>query len=411
MARARRLAFVLIPALALTAGATSTAAAPVTAEPVRIRAAARPAWMKDIDAAIGNRPVSVAVGANGEQWYGHLGWVGRPPASNEKLLLSMALYDRYAPWKTILTEAEAPSKPGRRGVIHGNLWIVGHGDPEIDRPQIRYLARAIVKAGVRSIRGSVIGSTGPFSRDWWAKGWKDYFPQDYVPMPTALTFRQNTVNGVHIRDAERRAAIRLSAQLEKRGVSVRGKPRMDRPSGGLVRIAAIHSDHLRSVIRRMDLRSRNFYAEVLGKRIGFDESGHGTIAAGARAIDRFTDRHGQDFTLYDASGLSYANRATANGILDLLWVAGDSPWGTILRASLPMGGQGTLEGRFGTLVIRAKTGTLDDASALSGWVRLKASGRWVEFSILSSGFNEWTAKTIEDKIVRIVSTEAKNPTP
>jgi D-alanyl-D-alanine carboxypeptidase len=411
MARARRLAFVLIPALALTAGATSTAAAPVTAEPVRIRAAARPAWMKDIDAAIGNRPVSVAVGANGEQWYGHLGWVGRPPASNEKLLLSMALYDRYAPWKTILTEAEAPSKPGRRGVIHGNLWIVGHGDPEIDRPQIRYLARAIVKAGVRSIRGSVIGSTGPFSRDWWAKGWKDYFPQDYVPMPTALTFRQNTVNGVHIRDAERRAAIRLTAQLEKRGVSVRGKPRMDRPSGGLVRIAAIHSDHLRSVIRRMDLRSRNFYAEVLGKRIGFDESGHGTIAAGARAIDRFTDRHGQDFTLYDASGLSYANRATANGILDLLWVAGDSPWGTILRASLPMGGQGTLEGRFGTLVIRAKTGTLDDASALSGWVRLKASGRWVEFSILSSGFNEWTAKTIEDKIVRIVSTEAKNPTP
>jgi D-alanyl-D-alanine carboxypeptidase len=411
MARARRLAFVLIPALALTAGATSTAAAPVTAEPVRIRAAARPAWMKDIDAAIGNRPVSVAVGANGEQWYGHLGWVGRPPASNEKLLLSMALYDRYAPWKTILTEAEAPSKPGRRGVIHGNLWIVGHGDPEIDRPQIRYLARAIVKAGVRSIRGSVIGSTGPFSRDWWAKGWKDYFPQDYVPMPTALTFRQNTVNGVHIRDAERRAAIRLTAQLEKRGVSVRGKPRMDRPSGGLVRIAAIHSDHLRSVIRRMDLRSRNFYAEVLGKRIGFDESGHGTIAAGARAIDRFTDRHGQDFTLYDASGLSYANRATANGILDLLWVAGDSPWGTILRASLPMGGQGTLEGRFGSLVIRAKTGTLDDASALSGWVRLKASGRWVEFSILSSGFNEWTAKTIEDKIVRIVSTEAKNPTP
>ena len=411
MARARRLAFVLIPALALTAGATSTAAAPVTAEPVQIREAARPAWMKDIDAAIGNRPVSVAVGANGKQWYGHLGWVGRPPASNEKLLLSMALYDRYAPWKTILTEAEAPSKPGRRGVIHGNLWIVGHGDPEIDRPQIRYLARAIVKAGVRSIRGSVIGSTGPFSRDWWAKGWKDYFPQDYVPMPTALTFRQNTVNGVHIRDAERRAAIRLTGQLEKRGVTVRGKPRMDRPSGGLVRIAAIHSDHLRSVIRRMDLRSRNFYAEVLGKRIGFDESGHGTIAAGARAIDRFTDRHGQDFTLYDASGLSYANRATANGILDLLWVAGDSPWGTILRASLPMGGQGTLEGRFGSLAIRAKTGTLDDASALSGWVRLKASGRWVEFSILSSGFNEWTAKAIEDKIVRIVSTEAKDPTP
>jgi D-alanyl-D-alanine carboxypeptidase/D-alanyl-D-alanine-endopeptidase (penicillin-binding protein 4) len=366
--------------------------------------------MDHIDAVIGDRPMSVVVGRDGEQWYGHLGWVGRPPASNEKLLLSMALYDRYAPWKRIPTEAKASSRP-RHGVIRGNLWIVGHGDPEIDRPQIRRLGKAIVAAGVRSIHGSVKGSTGPFARDWWAKGWRDYFPADYIPLPTALTYRENTSNGVHIRDPERRAAKRLTGQLRKRGVVVRGDPAMDRPPGGLRRIAAIPSEPLRDIIRHMDVRSRNFWAEVLGKRLGFDASGRGTIAAGAHAIDRFTDRHGQDFKLYDSSGLSYANRASAKGILELLWVADGAPWGTTLRASLATGGQGTLEGRFPDLAIRAKTGTLKQASALSGWVRLEASGRWVEFSMLSNGFSEWTAKTLENRIVRIVSTQASDPTP
>jgi D-alanyl-D-alanine carboxypeptidase len=367
--------------------------------------------MSAIDAAIGPRPMSVAIGADGDQWYGRLGWVGRPPASNEKLLLSMALYDRYAPWKRFLTEVRAASRPGAHGIIHGNLWIVGHGDPEIDRRQIAELAKAIVAAGIHTIRGSVMGSMGPFSRDWWAKGWKDYFPADYIPIPTALTFRQNSVRGVHIHDPERRAARRLTGQLERRGVAVRGDPAMGRPPGGLVRIGSISSERLATIIRHMDLRSRNFFAEVLGKRIGFDESGHGTIAAGARAVDRFLDRHGQHFTLYDSSGLSYANRANAGGILELLWAADAAPWGLLLRRSLPAGGRGTLEHRLGDVTIHAKTGTLDNASALSGWIRSERTGRWVEFSILSNGFSEWTAKTIEDRIVRIVSARAIDPTP
>jgi len=94
----------------------------------------------------------------------------------------------------------------------------------------------------------------------------------------------------------------------------------------------------------------------------------------------------------------------------LLWDAGGASWGPTLRASLPAGGQGTLKDRLRDIRIRAKTGTLDDASALSGWVWLERTGGWVEFSILSSGFNEWTAKTIEDRIVRIVSFRASPPT-
>jgi len=149
---------------------------------------------------------------------------------------------------------------------------------------------------------------------------------------------------------------------------------------------------------------------VLGKYLGAAVLERGTIANGARAIHRFTVAHGQDFTMFDSSGLSYANRANTRGILDLLWYADGSPWGTVLRSALPSGGRGTLEGRLTDVRIRAKTGTLDDVSALSGWVWLDKTGGWVEFSILSSGFNEWTAKKIEDRIVRIVSFQASPPT-
>src|SRR5215471_1137982 len=118
MARARR----LVPIIVLAA---LNLVQPASARAVQVSApspSTRPAWMAHIDAAIGHHPMSVTVGSDGNLWYGHLGWVGRPPASNEKLLLSMALYDRYVPWNRILTDAEAGSRPDAHGVINGNLW-------------------------------------------------------------------------------------------------------------------------------------------------------------------------------------------------------------------------------------------------------------------------------------------------
>ena len=119
----------------------------------------------------------------------------------------------------------------------------------------------------------------------------------------------------------------------------------------------------------MDVDSINFDAEVLGKVLGAEVSGTGSIAAGAAAIDAFTAAHGAPgFQHRDASGLSYADRVTAQGMVRLLWAADKQPWATDLRLALPIGGQGTLEGRLGHTRIRAKTGTLTDISALSGWV-------------------------------------------
>jgi D-alanyl-D-alanine carboxypeptidase/D-alanyl-D-alanine-endopeptidase (penicillin-binding protein 4) len=372
--------------------------------------AARPGWAKDLDALIGDRPFSVVVGRDGETWYRHLAWVPRPPASNEKLLLSMALLARYEPGKTIRTEARADGEVVE-GVLRGNLWIVGHGDPETDGLALKALARAVADTGLRRITGRVIGGIGPFARDWFAPGWRDYFPDVYIPLPTALAYKENTGNGGgHITDPERRAAASLTTRLEGAGVAVGKAPDAAQLPGDLHPLATVRSAPLSDMLRRMNVRSRNFWAEVLGKHLALDIRGRATIADTGRVACAFAVRHRQDFTCHDGSGLSYDNRMTAEGIVDLLWVANAKPWAAALRGSLPMAGQGTLEDRLAGVRLRAKTGTLIDASALSGWLWTDQGGR-VEFSILSSGYDDQAAKDLEDRILRLLEAEATDPTP
>jgi D-alanyl-D-alanine carboxypeptidase len=410
-----------VPSLAVTRGRrvsasllalfASASLLTTTAGRAEARMTTQPDWVQQITAAIGGRPMSVAIGLDGDYWYRHLAWVRRPPASNEKLLLSMALLDRFSPARRIRTQAMVASNPNH-GVLSGNLWLAGHGDPQTNKRELAALAAELRRNGLRRIRGSVMGVKGPFVRDWWAQGWKWYFPADYVARPTALTFNANTDGlGVHIADPERRAAVFMTNRLRAIGVRVDGDPGTGTPAVRVHELGVELSSALRVIVRRMNVNSRNFFAEVLNKYLGLAVYGRGTIASGARAIEAYVRHRGQDFTLYDGSGLSYANRVSALGILQLLWNADRQPWGTVLRATLPTGGQGTLKDRLSSIRLHVKTGTLDNASALSGWVYATRVGGWVEFSIVSNGFDEYAAKKIENQIVRIIAADATDPHP
>ncbi len=352
--------------------------------------------------------MSIVISLGGDGLYRHQGWVRRPPASNEKLLLSMALLKRVGGEATVSTRVFGTKRVGSGGVLEGNLWIVGHGDPEIDARDMAELARALVHDGLERVRGRVFGATGPFSRDWWARGWRDYFPRLYIALPTALTYRFNEGGGGrHLRDPERLAARTLTKKLESRGVAVTGKAGLGSPPAGLEALATIRSDPLRAIVRRMNLVSSNFRAEVLGKVLGAKRLGSpGTIAKGARVIEGFARAQGVRVVAHDASGLSYDNRVSAAGIVELLRVAERAPWGDELRGTLPAGGEGTLDDRLESVTLRAKTGTLIDVSALSGWVWLEREDEWAAFSILSSGMNADRAKSIENKVVRLVAANA-----
>jgi serine-type D-Ala-D-Ala carboxypeptidase/endopeptidase (penicillin-binding protein 4) len=363
-------------------------------------------WMRRIDHLVAGRAVSVSVGSAGSFLYQRADTKPRIPASNEKLLLSMALLDSLGPGGRIETHAATASL--QQGVVQGNLWILGRGDPEITAARMGALARDLVAAGVEKVRGRVMGSTGYFAHDWWARGWKRQQSRLYVAPPTALTFQGNVVNGRFTREPEAFAARSLTKQLEKRGVAVVGRAGSGEPPEGLADIAVIQSRPLRSILAAMDRPSDNFYAEVLGKLLGANSAGPpGTIAKGAAAVRDWVAEQGVHFSLYDGSGLSYANRVTARGIVQLLWVADAATWGPVLREALASGGQGTLEDRLHGVKVRAKTGSLDGVSALSGWVWLDREGGWTEFSILSRGMPKWIASSIEDAIVRVLIASAR----
>jgi serine-type D-Ala-D-Ala carboxypeptidase/endopeptidase (penicillin-binding protein 4) len=367
-------------------------------------------WKDQIRSLVRGLQVSVSIGVDGTWLLRRQNDTQRTPASNEKLLLSMALLAHVDPTTTIPTRVATTARVVD-GVVRGRLWILGHGDPEIDRRDTAELATQLVAAGVTKVRGSIEGSTGPFGRDDWARGWKPYFPTSVIPLPTALTFNGNVDGrGRIVKDPERRAAARLTNQLENLGVRVVGEPGMGTPPDGLRGLATIRSAPLSSIVRHMDFHSINFDAEVLGKYVGQLVFGSpGTIAKGAATIRRFAGRRNVSVTTYDNSGLSYANRVTSDGIVRLLWKAGARSWGSALMSALPGGDQGTLTGRLASIRLHAKTGTLDRISALSGWVWLERSNTWAEFSILSTGLAKDDAVYIENRIARIVANDVEAP--
>ncbi|MGH2675993.1 MAG: D-alanyl-D-alanine carboxypeptidase/D-alanyl-D-alanine-endopeptidase [Actinomycetota bacterium] len=380
------------------AGAASVAAR-ATREP-------RPGWARQIDRIVAGLPVGVSVRDEGESVYRHAEVRRRTPASNEKLLLSMALLDRLGPEAALLTQA-ATSAPVISGVIGGDLWILGSGDPDVRPAAMRLLAVRIRDAGVVRVEGSVLGNTGYFKRDWFAPGWKRDFPRSQVALPTALTFEGNQAGGVHVRNPELRAARALRRELRDLGIPVAGPAGSGKAPAGLVPIAQIESDPVAELLDTMNRYSSNFWAEVLGKRLGVEVSGQpGSIAKGAGAIRGFGASRGIVIKARDGSGLSYANRVSPSGLARLLDQAEDTSWGEALREALPEPGQGTLGGRMKHVRVHAKTGTLTSISALSGYVWLRRSQSWAAFSILSRGLAKDRAIRIEDRIVRILWRDA-----
>ena len=366
----------------------------------------RARWMIRIDRLTEGHSIGVAVEEEGAFLYRRASTRPMIPASNQKLLLSMALFDRFGPEFRLRTVAAAGLI--ENGVVRGDLWILGTGDPATDRRALSTLVKRIGAAGITAIDGRVMGSTSYFSRDWFAPGWKASFPKEEIALPSALTFRGNEIGGRHVADPERRAAAWVTRRLRARGVRVGGEAGSAYAPGRLIEIAAIESKPLGVLLRIVNRYSWNFGAEVLGKRLGLERSGGpGTIAKGAEAVRAWAGDGGTPVSAYDSSGLSYNNRVSPTGIVRLLALAEDRPWGPSLHASLPGPGQGTMKGRLAGVMVRAKTGTLTRVSSLSGWVWLHRRGVWAEFSIISRGLQKPVAMGIENAIVRTLAGSAR----
>ncbi len=138
--------------------------------------------------------------------------------------------------------------------------------------------------------------------------------------------------------------------------------------------------------------SQNLHAELLLRLLGKLKGNDGSFAQGARVVRQFMVSAGvddADFFLYDGSGMSADDRIAPRALTELLDHAAKQSWGAAWRATLPVAGvDGTLSGRFKNSPLKgkmwAKTGTLNEANALSGYMTA-SSGKTVTFSIMVNG--------------------------
>ena len=158
--------------------------------------------------------------------------------------------------------------------------------------------------------------------------------------------------------------------------------------------------------------SQNLHAELYLHLLGRLEGQDGSIAQGARVVRQFLIGAGVDpgdFLFFDGSGMSGDDVITPRAATTLLAYAARQPWGQTYRASLPVGGvDGTLSNRFTTGPLKgrvfAKTGTLAEVSALSGYL-IASSGRTLVFSILCNDHQPTgdAARAAIDKIVSAIA--------
>jgi PBP4 family serine-type D-alanyl-D-alanine carboxypeptidase len=138
---------------------------------------------------------------------------------------------------------------------------------------------------------------------------------------------------------------------------------------------SIVSVPLSEVIREINTESVNLYAEAVLKTLGSHYLREGSFRAGLSIVKEFLKRCGADTSLvelYDGSGLSRYNLISPYDIMLVLRYMYHSKLFDEYYELMAGPGEGTLENRLNSIdkITRAKTGTLDAVSCLSGYLRL-----------------------------------------
>ena len=234
------------------------------------------------------------------------------------------------------------------------------------------------------------------------------------------------------RPAELFAAL-LKQRLELKGITVSGQYRTSNaaaaaPAKETIEIARIESPPLSLIAAKTMKPSQNMYTETIlwtlgeeaRQRIGTPTVGpivpaprQDSAVIGIAEVKSFLSSIGvapDGIDQRDGSGLSRHNLITPAAVVQLyMYMANQSKYSQTWRDSLTIGGvDGTLRNRFrGTAAagnIRGKTGTIDQVSALSGYITT-AGGEQLVLSIVVNGVAVTRERTglIDDVVLELAN--------
>lgn len=384
--------------IAKTIAPPATHAAPAwsAAQLARMHAALRDAFAP---ALTGARSWSLAVrAADGQTIFSNGANHAVAPASVQKLIVAAGALEMLGPnyrYHTIF----ASDAPLGAGVLGGNLWLVGSGDPSLQSSDLRNGIATLYRAGLRRIEGGIDVDATALRGPGLNPGWNtDDDGQDYAAPTSAISVDGDTiethqiVDGVDqplwtpMQDVPSYIAGRMQTMLRARGIALAGRAAVSGAPLQSVVLWDHRSAPLRDLETHMLFLSDNHYAEQLLRTLGGEVNGEADDAGGVTAERAFLAAHGipaPGLRLIDGSGLSHRNRVAAGTIVDLL-----ASQEAALYSILPLGGrEGTLaDYDFTTALgrVRAKSGHLSDVSALAGYATTLHHGR-VAFAFLIDG--------------------------
>lgn len=311
------------------------------------------------------------------------------PASTMKVMTSIAVLDALGGQHRFTTSVLALSPT--------TIVLVGGGDPllsstptsypyagDVTLPTTAELAAATAAAlsahGIGQVSLSFDDTlfSGPVWHPDWATADRTY----QAPISALTVDEAAGMPGV---DSPSPAAARTFAdQLRAAGIDVVGEPTPAAAAGGTL-LAKVESAPVAQLVQELLVHSDNFIAEVMLRQLAIAKGLPGSFDGGQAAMTAALGelglwREGQ--AIADGSGLSMHNRLTPAALVAALQLAANRDDLADLLAGLPVGcATGTLTERFTDArsvpargQVRAKTGTLDQVSALAGYTPTRDGG-------------------------------------
>ncbi|MET3695701.1 D-alanyl-D-alanine carboxypeptidase/D-alanyl-D-alanine-endopeptidase (penicillin-binding protein 4) [Bacillus oleivorans] len=203
--------------------------------------------------------------------------------------------------------------------------------------------------------------------------------------------------------------------LKKYGIELKGNLKIGETTKKTKVLTNHTSIPLKELLIPFMKLSNNGHGEMLVKEMGKVVYGEGSWDKGLEVLREELEKLGVNtstLVLRDGSGISHVNLIPAHEVSQLLFSVQSQPWFPAFLQSLPIGGEkermvgGTLRERMGTNElqgkIKAKTGTIETVSSLSGYIDTKNGEQWIFSVILNNLLDSELGKQVEDEIVEIL---------
>lgn len=353
------------------------------------------------------------------------------PASALKLTTGAAFLERLGGTGTFTTEVRGP-KPDFAGTVAGSIAMVGGGDPLLattgyvgtrrhpptPASDIAKLAANLRAAGVRHVTGGISVSDDRYDTERRVPSWKPGYTTtgDVGPLGALAVDDgfSSYIPLVPAADPAIAAGEALRKALAAVGITVDGPTARQAPRATNV-LAKLESASFKVVVAEMLRESDNNTAELLLRELAVAAGTRpGTRAAGALERVASLAKLGvakNAVKAIDGSGLDRSDKASCAALLATLTT---EPGGIDLEDLLAIAGKdGTLSDRFlGSALngkLRAKTGSLENVTALVGLADRTAPTK-LRFAFISNAtFTDAGGKALQDRLVELLATYPEAP--